>query len=294
MPLDTPACNQSEGILFLGQDCEAKAFIRRMNKVSEAFCSIKIRIENAAIELNRYCPYQEPSSSSFVSSSSSSTCNLGCAPGPEPDKTYWLSVNHLNQDAYEAINLLEEETCSTFRLLINLENEIKNGCQSSSSSLPSSSNPPSSSSSPPSSSSAPPPSSSSSSSSTIACPSFITILSYCPTLPFIPTFLEKIPNSDPLYSDCYYSKEPTPPPVGSSSSSLPPTPSSSSTPPSSSSSSSHASVLTVRYNIALERWEVYSVTYGLIAYRFSASESNPRGVYAYAYPGCSANNLIIS
>lgn len=292
MPLDTPACNQSEGIIFIGKDCAARNFIIRMNKVSESFCRINDRIERAIGQLDRFCPYESSSSLPSSSSSSSFKCDLGCETPPEPDRTVFLRASEITEDAYASIELLEEETCNSFRLLLNLEKEIETGCYSSSSSLPpsSSSSPPSSSSSPslePSSSDSLPPSSSSSSTTTNCPPRNLQVLSYCPVGPKITTSLQPEVNLNPLYGFCMWVTEATIIPIPSSSSS----PSESL---SSSSSSSYDTTMLLRYNLALQRWEITTTKHGLLAYRITTSETNPLGVYQYAYPGCASSTLIIA
>lgn len=219
MPI--PECETSQNLQFIAQECEAKKFLDRINKVEQAFCEIDRRIEVAHSKIIRDC-VNPPSSSSGEepsSSSSSSLCRLRCQPEKKEQIAYLIKVETLNATAWEALELLEDEVCETLRQLVELEVLVEQGCvvASSSSQSSSSSVPPSSSSSSSvvasSSSSLAPPSSSSSSSVNCLTSNLLMIGSYCPSLPNYSINL--IPDESPnleLYGPCYWVSPDAPPP----------------------------------------------------------------------------------
>lgn len=211
-------CIDTQGLQFIAQECEAKKFLDRLNKIEFTFCEIERRIEVANSKITRDCQNIPSSSSEEIpsSSSSSSICQLRCQSESVQKTVYLLKNSTLDEQAYAALDLLEDEVCETLRQLVELELLANTGCPAAPSSSESSSSsvPPSSSSSvpPSSSSSSVPPSSSSSSFGDCIASGMIMLGLYCPSAPDVDIELEaaEVPNPI-LYGECYWKTADAPP-----------------------------------------------------------------------------------
>lgn len=154
----TPSCIASSGKRLIAKDVQSQRFIDRVNAVDALFCDMVRRVQVEDSILSRYCP-PEPQSSSSSSPSSSDCCPLDPCPPKPPEVSYLINVTDLDQEAYDLLEILEQEACATNKKLKEFEklNDNCNPTPTPSSDPPSlSSDPPTVSSDPPSTSSEPP------------------------------------------------------------------------------------------------------------------------------------------
>lgn len=285
---NTAACIQSKGKRIFGKDCISKKFISRINSVDKLFCdSIKL-LNNSEIALSKYCTISSDINPSSSSSSSSSPCPL-VHKAIIPDYSYLITVNDLDKNAYDLLDLLENEACFMYRKVKDFEKLAINDCNpspsssssepessSSSSFSPSSSAP--SSSAPSSSLSSSLSSSAPSSSSAQLAPLSVHVASYCSAVPGLS--MELFAGVAPLgYSDAYYTE------FGTSSSS-------SGALPSSSSSSSGIGSVVLRHISETNIWQIVQSPYGVIAEK-SGNEYSPVGAYSFLYGPCAGESIFI-
>lgn len=258
------SCRRSSGKKIAGKDCESQKFISRLVNIDLMFCDIvrRTRIEEARM-IRRCEDYDEMSSESSSSSSSEEpSCCLEC-PDVIPELMYLISVNDLNQDAYDALALLEEEACATLRKLILFEKNSKN-CEAL--------YPPSSSSSSESSSDSSSESSSEGSSSEdLECLTTVYIAQYCPGNEYLNLQLfDSFPNVG--MGECFFAAED----IG-----FP--------------SSSEAWVepaLYLCFNLATSQWRLIESGI-IIATMDGGTEHEPRGTYMMVGGMCDGYTLFI-
>jgi len=277
------ACRLSQGQSFIANECVARRYITRMNRVSDIFCDMGRRLREARSSLYRYCDPASSSSEESSSSSSSWDCPVIDAEPEIPSLTFLISPNDLGQDEWDALSSLEEEVCLTLKKIILFESTAKRPCSSSSSSSSSSSGESSSSSSSSSSSyssssssnvdsesssSSETPPSSSSSSAEPECLTGLAFVSLCPTYPNY--ILVPIPTTVGS-GQCKYAGYG--PPASSSSSS--------------SSSGEVDPEIILRYNLTNHEWQVEAFVGGAILASFAmGSEFDPRGAYTWEIAPC--------
>ena len=307
----TDACTEAQGKPLIAKDCESVKFLNRLTSAESLICDAQQRLRAQRSILRGYCSFFSSSSSS--SSSSHNACDD--VPSTLPDYQYLVTVNMLDADAWEALELLEKESCYMMRELLDFE-RANHPCElvipSSSSSESSSSSShsfssSSSSSNTPSVSSSSSSSNSSSSSGAPTCPPTLYIACYCPYLLDLNQVLSVAGDVGGTYGDCAYvgtviiplsSSSSSGPSLSSSSSSsfsssgLPSSSSSLSSSGSGSPSSGSDGDSTLQYHTPTSTWQISMVPFGIVATKVG-DPYDPRGAYEITYGPCVGTYLYI-
>jgi BarA-like signal transduction histidine kinase len=116
----TQACIDSSGLTIIGKDCQAAAVMQRILNVDALICDMVSRQSAVEYEMRLYCTSPPPETPLAPVVPVEEFCLPVCQTYI-PEVQYLISVNELNEDVYDALLLLEQESCAANTSLKELE-----------------------------------------------------------------------------------------------------------------------------------------------------------------------------
>lgn len=112
------ACDETEGITFIGRKPLPKKFVKRVNAVVKRICELRAAFNKAKFQVNVYCDEDVIPESS---SSSSSECFPQCDCDDEIELLYLIDTNHVTDEVLAYLTLIEQNVCDTAAFLEQLK-----------------------------------------------------------------------------------------------------------------------------------------------------------------------------
>ena len=105
-------CDISEGVIFIGKDCESLRFIERLKVIDEHFCNLNNNINFKGASIYRMCPEPGEEEEPGDEIVENPCVGLGCQERPDTrTRAYWLDVTSIKEEHIAAVEEIEQVIC---------------------------------------------------------------------------------------------------------------------------------------------------------------------------------------